>query len=649
MPDIYPPPNSIAPADSQTSDQIPVQDKDLAAYKYAKALCETARSVAMTRTQSFKANWDFMLGRGHWGRPASKAAQVVDSWAFQGVVNWTFATIKTKSAMICGAPAEVSCDPLDEESTYYDRLLVKSVIEDDLARLNFKDVKRDAYLSGSATGIGVSMLSTKPDPLTGAMVTVLTPINSGEFFRDPSADSTRSPNCRFVTWEPELDMSTIREMWPSKAPYVKADIRPVTGGFTYRPDSTDDNLVYGTAGEFVVDQHNILHSRKARVSFVWIRDESIIEDLHEVLIKEATMGVQCTDCGAMFDESYDDCLNCGAATEPAEIPAKYQQNRVIRRKYPYGRLIVYSGQTLLFDGENPHEIETVFPFALYQHERIPGDFYGTNDVDILQSLQEAQNITVCQLIDYVRLAVNSPILYPSSYKAITDLGNGPNQKLPGPDRLPWQPFRLSIQGFDTQSWQTLHSAIFQHFEVVSGLAKSLSGPSSPPISATEAEIANNRLSDRMKAHAQEFSTYCSEVASLDYQLRRQIAAEEAKLAQERGEPSPVNTLMVTMPDSTVKAIDIEVHKLPRVNVRVAIDSDISVKDKLQGQNSLPIFTDPNILQSPFLGTILGGIGYSPAQIKEVEMKRGLQSELVPPGVGGPPPQAGPQPQPEGGM
>lgn len=635
----------------------PTPDKDVDAYKYARALCESARSVASEKTKTFKQNWDFLRGRNQWAIAGNRAAIDMSNWSFRGVVNWCYSVIKTKAAMICGAPSDVFCDPLDDGSTYYDRLLVKSAIEDDMARLNFTDVKRDAYISGSVTGIGVSMLSTKPDPLTGSMATVLTPVNSSEFFVDPSCDSTRSPNCRFVVWEPELDMSTIRAMWPSKAAYVKPETRQVTGGFTYRPDSTDDNLVYGTAGEFVVDQTNTLRSRKARVSFVWIKDESITEDLQEVIIRQPMEGTGCISCGATYDSGTipdGPCPMCGGDMEAVTIPAKTEWNKRISRAYPYGRLIAYSGQTLLYDGQNPYDIETVFPFAVYQHDRIPGDFHGENDVALLHSLQQEQNRTVGQLIDYVRMGVNGPVCYPVAYTAISSQGNGPSTRLPGPNQLPWKPFILRPEGFDIQSWAALQNSLNQHFQVVSGLAQSLQGPSSPPISATEAEIANARLSDRMKGHAQEFSTYCSEVASMVDQVRRQIAAEEEQKAQERGEPAPIQTIAVTMPDSTVKAIDLEWHKLPKVSVRIVINTELSIKDKLQGQN-LMAFTTPGPsgqsgMDSPYADITLGKLGFSDSEIKEFMARRGLQHELLPPGAAQPAAAPQPQGQPQpGGM
>jgi hypothetical protein len=649
----------VASAPEVTSQtETPVPDRDLASYKYAKALCEAARTASADRVRQIQSNWEFLRGKNQWDVAGNRAAQRQEQDSFRGVVNWCYSVIKTKSAMICGAPTDVFCDPIDDESTYEQRNQVKAVIEDDLARNNFKEIKRSAYLSGSATGIGVSMLTLQPDNLTGTLKTVLSSVKSEEFFQDPSADSTRSEACRFVVWEPILDMSTIRQMWPSKADQVRPDYRQVTGGFTYKPDRTDDNLIYGTAGEFSVDKGNILRARKAKVSFVWIRDESVITDIEKVVLREARPGYRCISCGAVQEADAappgtDGCAFCQGDLEPVQIPDQIQENKIIRKHYPYGRLIAYAGETLLFDGDNPYEIETVFPFAVYQHDPIPGDFRGENDVALLGSLQREQNRTVGQLIDYVRAAVNGPVCYPVAYTAIHDLGNGPGTPLPGPNVLPWKPFILRPEGFDVQCWGALHNALTQHFQVVSGLAQSLQGPSSPPISATEAEISNARLSDRMKGHAQEFSTYLSEVASLTNQLLRQAASHNADILG--ADYGPTN-VPVTMPDSTVKSEAIEVQKLPRVAVRVVIDTDLSVKDKLQGQN-LMAFTTPGPsgqsgMDSPYADITLGKLGFSDSEIKEFMARRGLHQELLPPGPPAGPPMGGPpqpQPQPQGGM
>jgi len=595
------------------------KDSDLPAYRYARALAETARSASSDRIKGFKRNWEFLLGRNQWAKPASSSAAALDQWSFRGVVNWLFATVKTKAAMIVGASSDIVCDPLDDQSSYFDRLLVKSSIEHELERVHFRQVKEDAYLWGSTCGVGIAMWTARPDQLTGTMALNLGAVKASEFYRDPSADSITSKECRFVVWDPELDMSTVRQMWPSKAHKVKPEIRQVTGGFTYKPDKTDDNLIYGTSGEFVVDQQNVLRSRKAKVTFVWIRDESVVEDLHSVIIKEAQPGIQCVSCDSIHEASEElstesPCPVCGGDMQPVEIPAQTEQNRIFRRAYPYGRLIVYSGETLLYDGENPYEIETVFPFAVYHHDRIPGDFYGSNDVAMLESLQDAQNRTVGELIDYVRLGVNGPFEYAVGCKSYTDMGNGPAERHPVPDHLFGKARFVTPDGFNVQAWSALHSALDMHFQIVGGLGSiGFSQTSSPPISATEAELANARLSDRMKGHAQGFSDFCSEVASIGYQMMKQFYS------------APM-TIPVTMPDSEIKSIAVEVQKLPKVNVRVVVAAEQTAKDKLMGQN-VAGFAASGGMESPYADIVLESFGLAPARIKELMQRRALQQEL----------------------
>jgi len=613
----------------------PASDKDQPGYRYAKALCETAKASRGERNNSFTTNWDYLLGKNHWKSASSLAAQQIDTWSYKGVINWCYSTIKTKAAMITSAPNDVFCDPLDDDSTYYDRLLTKSAIEDSFKRVKLDAVKYDAYMWGSVTGVGASMWSMKPDPLTGAMATTLVPIKTQDFYCDPSADSITSPNCRYVVWEPLLDMSTIREMWPTKAPYVKPEVKQVSGGWDYRSDQTDQNLFYGTGGEYSVDRNNVLSSRKARVAFVWIRDESITEDLQRIVTKGEQPGYQCVSCGQSFeadaypsDGNISQCPLCGGDTENVTIPEQVQENKVISRAYPYGRLIVYSGKTLLFDGENPYEIEGVFPFSVYHHDRIPGDFLGQNDVALLQSLQEAENTVLSMGVDGVVLSMFGPFEYPVGCKSYTDQGNGPKERHPVPDHLAGKARFIPPVGADTQLWNAVLQNIEHQFHIVSGLAP-FSGGSGAPVSATEAEITNARLSDRMKGHAQAFSAYLSEIARIGLLMEKQAARMERERLSQMDAPYSGNGIAVQMPDSELKSIMVEFDKLPNVHVRVEVNTVEAIKDKLKGQNSVPIFANPSIMASPFLGTILGGIGYSSNEIREIEEKRGLQQELNP--------------------
>jgi len=103
----------------------------------------------------------------------------------------------------------------------------------------------------------------------------------------------------------------------------------------------------------------------------------------------------------------------------------------------------------------------------------------------------------------------------------------------------------------------------------------------------------------------------------------------------------------------VQSIQIEVKKLPKVNVRVEVNTQPAFRDKLLGQNAVPVLTNPMMVQSPYFPDVLEAIGFPPARIKEMLVRRGTQQEMAP--ASGPPsgaPEPAPpamEPMPEGGM
>jgi hypothetical protein len=614
---------------SATKDPPKGPDTALPAYRYAKTLVTAAKGAIEGRTKNFKQLWDRYQGRYNWTSPTSGGARALASWCFQGVVNWTFSAINTKASMILGASADIYVDSLDQESTYYDRLLVKSAVDHLLKTVRFNDLKRDAYMSGSVTGVGITMWQYRADHITGEWKLVGVPIRSDEFFPDPSVDSPNHPDCRFVVWSTDMQMSRVREIFMGKSKDVKANLSNVQepGSMAYTVPG-DSNLIEGH-GQILDPQKGNAATRKAKVNFIWVKDESMIEELREVMVSEAEPGLWCADCAqtfAMDAVESDICPTCGNPMENVTIPPKMRSDVTIRRAYPYGRLIVTSGDTLLFDGQNPCQLEGCFPFAVYHHYRIPGEYLGANDVELLDSLQDAQNRTVGQIIDSTRLSLNGVFIYPVSCKSFTAMGVAPAERHPCPDNLPWQPHFVSPDSTNLGLAQLALGAIKEQFIVVSGLGgPSLSEVSSPPISATEAEIANARLSDRMKQHAREFATYCSDFAEIGRQLAVQFYGD-----MEMNVP-------VTMPNSTVKDVMVEWSNLPNVRVRVSVSSQESIKDKQVGQN-ITIGMQSGILDSPYAKLYLELVGASPNQIKEVMDNKALETELR---GGAPPPLPGP--------
>lgn len=610
--------------DTLAGPQSEVRGKDtsLSAYKYAKTLVTAAKGAIEGRTKTFETNWGKFLGRYNWVSPTSGGARQLASWCFSGVVNWTFSTIKTKASMILGSATETHVEALDDESTYYDRLLVKSAVDHLLKNVRADDVKRDAYISGSVTGVGVSMWQYRPDPITGQFKLVLVPIKSGEFFPDPTVDCITTTDCRYVVWSTDMPMSRVREMYMGKSKDVKPEVSNVqdtTGAITYTTQN-DENLIYGE-GQSVPGPKANAATRKAKVHFVWVKDESMIEELQDVLMSEARPGLWCATCANTYDideadGGIDECPECGGPMENVTIPPKMRTDRTLRRAFPYGRLIVYSGDTLLFDGQNPCKLESVFPFAIYHHDRVPGEFLGTNDVEMLDSLQDAQNRTIGQILDSTRLSLNGVFVYPISCKTFSEIGVAPAEKHPCPDNIPWQPHFVAPDSTNIALGQLALASIKEQFVVVSGLGgPSLGEVSSPPISATEAEIANARLSDRMKGHAREFASYCSDVAEIGRQLAVQFYGDEEQI------------IPVQFPNNTTQSVNVEWQNLPNVRVRVSVNPQDTIRDKQIGQN-ITIAMQSGILDSPYAQLYLELIGASPNQIKDVMDRKALSEELA---------------------
>lgn len=643
MADVYAP--------TSASSELPQKDVDRPGYRYAKALCESARANAAPYVGKFKGYWDFLLGKGHWPRSKTQAARLLDGWSFRGVVNDLFAVVDTKAASITGASSKTFAEPLDENSTYMDRLFAQSALDHELERLRFKQVRKDCYLWGSACGIGLAMVTAKPDSVTGEMALQLKAINPSEFFWDPSADNLT--DCRFVVWEPLLDMSVVRQMFPSKAQQVRPlnQTAATTFDVTYNTTTNDQNLFFGTGGEFLIDQTNTLKARRARVSFVWIKDpDSLIEELRETVLRQPTDGYECVSCGTVYeatDVAGDSCPTCAGDLQQVKIPAKVQTDRVMRRQYPYGRLIVYSGDTLLYDGENPYELEGVFPFAAYRHYRLPGVFPGFGDVALLRSLQEETGTTIGQGVDYVRLGVNGPFIYPSTFKSLTDLGNGPNERHPGPPVAQWLPQFVSPNGFNVQAWTALIATLERKFNTVSGISPLGFGQtSSPPISATEAELAVQGPSNRLKGHAEEFAQFCSDLAQIVYDMGRQYYESTRNV--------PIQMPGTNVLQPTIKNTEVEWSELKPVKVRMEIGLEEAQLDKLHGQ-VLQGFVAQGGLASPDADILLQRFGLSPAEIRELMQRRAFRQEQgappalptpmgEPAGLGAP----APSPMPMGG-
>ncbi len=631
------------------ADGRPIQDKNRAAFRYAVSLAESARGAAQPYTKTFRPNWEFLLGKNHFAAPLTAAAFLLDEWSCKSVRNWLFAAVDHKNAVISDAEPSIFVDPLDDQTTYWQRAQIQAVIEHECKRLNWGRVLEDMTLQGAATGIGVALRSVKPDPmampdpetLDVPLLLTLSSLDPADCYPDPSADCLEE--CRFFVWEPLLDMSTIRAMFPSKADQVKPTTSNISNvpSQTFKSTSNDDQLIFGPAMEFDSDSKGTLKSRKARTSFVWIKEEKVIDDLKRTILVPPQPGQKCVSCGYMYEEGAlpegaTQCSVCGGNLMPTEIPAKTSDTHVFSRPFPFGHLIVRSGETLLYDGPNPEDLEGVFPLSIYHHYRIPGSFYGYGDVALGKSLQNVADITIGQLVDYIRMAVNGPFEFPANEPGYASLGNGPAQRIPIKRQNAGVARFITPGGFNVAAWQTLDETNNRDFQRELGVTDVSTGIApTAPTSGVEVQARIKASSTRIGSHLRRRNSAASQIARLIW----------AGIKQHYTNPMSV---MMRMPDSSVRSISVDIQKLPtNVNVYVTCDVDTIEKDRNMGQNIAGLAQSGLI--PPYLDILLPAVGIGPARAREVMQRIQLEQEMQQGGQPGMPPNYQPtqMPQPQG--
>lgn len=614
----------------------PKDDTEAKSWRLGKVLLESAREEARFRTSNFYEEWRFTLGENHWPTPTSYRALVASRWQARTIRNWLWATIDHKAAVVLDAEPMIHVEPLNEITDFVTRQKISSAIKHELQRLDWNARVEDMFLDGAVLGKGLVHLRTKRDKITQEYQIVMEQVDPQRFYPDPSA--TRLADCRFVVYEPILDMSTIRDIFPEKAHLVKPTI--TTDLFRYQDalgyTRTDQDLVEGTSGtEYVFGKDGKVKSRRAEVAFIWIKDETLTQDIELSVTRDSGPGYECLECGSQFEvsealptidpttgEMNPDsrmCPECASTQlKPVQLEALTKAKAFEMRAYPYGRLIAMSGNTLLYDGPNPHDIEEVFPFVEYNHYRVPRRFWGYGDTALLKSAQRVADKNMAQALDYMRLAANGPFEYPSEAEAYAALGTGPGQLVPVPAPYVGMAHWVTPNGFDRAMFAMVDSICIQDFQRVGGVSDVSSGVA--PVAATsgvEVQARQRAASTRLGQHLRRLNKSRSDMANMVWQMMNQYYVGERMYL----DPNP---------QSEVGAIGLDVSLLPKgVRVRVTADPDDNEKDNLMGQNlgaaiQTGAMTNPMVL--PFLDIWLRAIGLSDSL--STEMQRRVQMVLM---------------------
>lgn len=615
------------------TDENPQKDTEIPGFIIGKSLIESARAHARQFTSSFYEDWRFLLGENHYGLPASVRALATEPYKSRPVRNWLFASVDHKSAVVLDASPQIHVEPLTDDVNLIDRLRISTAVKHELERLRWDEHAEDVFWDGSALGVGLTHIYVRQDPLTfdteePIYEIKLEHVDPARFYPDPSA--SRLSDCRFVCYEPLLDLSRIREMFPEKADKVKPDVQePITNlasGTTFKPQRNDSNLIYGPGQELMLGGDSVIRSRKANVAFIWVKDESTIRDVEIKVLKGARPGLQCTDCSLVHDEddmtAMGSCPGCGGTNlTPVEMPPKTEEVTRKTRQYPFGRLIVLTREVLLYDGPNPHDIDTIFPFASYHHYRVPRRFWGYGDVALLKSPQRVADKNMAQLLDYMRLGANGPFEYPSTAEAYQSLGNAPGQPIPvEPALMGMARYVPTAPGFNIAVFQVCDAIVRDDFQRVSGITDvSLGVAPASPTSGVEVQARQRAASTRIGSHMKRLNNYRSDVASIVWQLMAQYygGLRNYRFQGFNGE---------------LTSVQLDVSTLP-AGVRIAVSADLDEieKDKLAGQNLVMFLNQPpgspGGVDGPFADLTLAALGTPPAIVREFMERKNMMEQF----------------------
>lgn len=609
-------------------------EEDQHSWKLAKAFIEGARGYSLQKTQDYADNYKFFVGENHYPTPDNYRALVQYGWRNRGIRNWTFATIDHKASVVLGTEPRVHVAGLQEDLDLVTRFQISSFLESESRRIHYDEIREDIFLDGAVTGKGAAHYRMEYDKVSERYSIVGEPVDFREFHVDPTASRLR--RARYVVWDPIMEMSDIRSAFPDRYHLVEPESNSVgfLGGDS-AVQRSDQEMVVGTAmGDYAFGRDGSINVRRARVSWVWVKDETLIEDIEEKILKDPVPGFECVSCGESFDSSeavpvpgpsgaMPTCPDCeSGALNPITMPAVVEKvPQPPRRLYPFGRLIVISGNALLYDGPNPHHIEGVFPFADYTHYRIPRRYHGFGDLQLLRSSQSTANRIVAMGIDYMRLSGNGPFEYPADAEAYTNLGAAPGQLVPVAAHLVGLARWVTPQGYDIRMHQMLDAIVLQDFQRVGGVTDVSTGVSpSAPTSGIEVQARQAAASTRLGKHAKNLGQFDSDSFLIIWQLAVQHYIEERAFMA---------------PDflGQAEAMRIVASMLPaNISIEVTCNPDQIDKDKLMGQNLAGLIQSGALFQPqilPFLDVFLVAMGMDWATAKDLQRRVALMQQVQP--------------------
>ena len=268
--------------------------------------------------------------------------------AGQAIPNHVFATVETIKPIMFTNPPKNIVYPTSEDG--FDKaIMVQDTLDYEWKRTRLLPKILDCLTNGLIYGTFIVGLfwDGKKDKIGQIEPKIISPFN---FFIDPMANEIDDAEyCGYATYK---SLGELIKYYPDKAEELKKQAT----------NTLDDDLTFGKNKDNVKDQLLYIEC--------YFRDYST-----EVEIEN--------------DEETGD---------------KY---KVTKMKYPKGRRVIIAGDILLYDGENPYDTGK-FPFVSWNCYKIPGQFWGMSEVEVLVTIQKEICSLYNDVIDNAHLNGNAP-------------------------------------------------------------------------------------------------------------------------------------------------------------------------------------------------------------------------------------------------
>lgn len=268
--------------------------------------------------------------------------------AGQAIPNHIFSTVETIKPIMFTNPPKSVVYPTSEDG-FEKAMMVQEALEYEWKRTRLLPKILDSLTNGLIYGTFIIGLfwNAKKDKVGQIEPTIISPFN---FFIDPMANEIEDAEyCGYATYKP---LGELIKNYPDKAVELRRNATNVL----------DEELTFGKKTDNVKD--NLLYIE------CYFKDYSTIANIEK-------------------DEETGD---------------KYE---VTKLKYPNGRKVIIAGDVLIYDGENPYKSGR-FPFFSWSCYKIPGQFWGMSEVEVLTTIQKEICNLYNDVIDNAHLNGNAP-------------------------------------------------------------------------------------------------------------------------------------------------------------------------------------------------------------------------------------------------